>query len=681
MESDQGRSTRWLWRIPCEYQDDREFVSSEFGTSTDRLSVTLSSDGQAAKGRWNGIRFQGDGKGGSRIRGGIYENEFVLTDQGWKFSLMHFYAMYAGNYSTGWRNIDNKTIPIIPYHFTPDTVSPIPPPAGEAPATAATSEQLATRISRLNDEDEVRNLQNAYGYYLDRRMWDDVVDMFVPNATVSLGGASFRGPAGVRQAMERKGPQGLTLGILNDHPIFDTIVEVHPDGRGATARGFEIGMIGDVTARTSSWEFNVFRNEFVRDADGLWKFKALNISPLVVANYSTGWGYGSIVSSTQTVPPFLSTLNRSAKSFPPDGSNTSLSSLARRLARSAAFDGAENLSAAYGYYLDDLRCEELGAIHASYGHKASPFSGWFQTPARVAKACKVVYGEVQNPNPQRSSISFHWRPQPVVLTSMDGRSATLRARLLQPGTSITGSGGFNGAIYHDQMALEDGKWKLWSITIDEHYWTSSGWSGGWAGVRMPNVTNTTAPRNASSASALNTRFPPDIPLTALGEREATFRGGSGRTITWPEIQRMWFQYRNPVSGRVPDSYWPGCVPCGVRSGWNLTDRGWLEPPTGPTLLSVTSGANIVNVHVRAGPGEPVEGAVELSEGGKARSTQVLSEGVATFTIPLDESGVHTLTASYGGSERLREGKAVVTVTAIGPPPFPAETGGADRDGR
>ena len=30
----------------------------------------------------------------------------------------------------------------------------------------------------MNDEDKVRNLQNAYGYYMDRKMWDDVTDLF-----------------------------------------------------------------------------------------------------------------------------------------------------------------------------------------------------------------------------------------------------------------------------------------------------------------------------------------------------------------------------------------------------------------------------------------------------------------------------------------------------------------------
>ena len=691
-ESVQGPAAIQAWLKTDAGAMDGVQPGSLYALVAENPLVTLSPDGKTAKGRFNGIRFMGDGAGATRIQGGIYENEYVYSGGRWRLSFLHHYAMYAGNYTHGWRNIDNKTIPIIPYHFTPDTVSPIPPPSDDAPATDATAAQLAKRIARLNNEDAVRNLQNSYGYYVDRRMWDDVVDLFGANASASVGAASYAGKDGVRRFLERMGPQGLTVGILNDRPIFDTIVHVDDNGAEAVARGFEIAMVGDVTAKTASWEFNLFRNVFAKDpVDGLWKFKAIHLSPLSVANYSAGWGKGSLAPQVTTPPGFLSTLGRTVEAkviplSPEDvaAGNVTVAELARRLARAAAYDGAENLSGAYGYYLDDLSCNNLGAIHARWGNKASPFTGWYQTPARVAGACKANYGEPKA-NVQRGSISFHWRPQPVILAATDGRSATLRARLLQPGTSLTGSGGFNGAIYHDQMALEDGHWRLWSITIDEHYWTSS-WTSGWHNARLPNATATAAAPAASTTAAnasrpasgggLGAKYPPDILLTEVGEREATFRGGSGRTLNWPEIQIMWFQYRNPVTGRVPARYWPGCVPCRVRSGWNLTDRGYREPPTGPTRVTVTSGANIVNVRVAGGPDEPVAGTVELREAGRVRASTTIAALGATFTMPLDESpNVHTLTAVYLGSERLDPGHRVATVTVVGPPPFPTETSG------
>ncbi len=41
-------------------------------------------------------------------------------------------------------------------------------------------------VSAMNDEDKVRNLQNAYGYYVDRKMWDDVTDLFTEDGTLEI---------------------------------------------------------------------------------------------------------------------------------------------------------------------------------------------------------------------------------------------------------------------------------------------------------------------------------------------------------------------------------------------------------------------------------------------------------------------------------------------------------------
>lgn len=547
--------------------------------------VSLSEDGESAKARWNGLRFQGDGNGGTRIQGGIYENEYVwIKESGWRFSLLKYYAMYKGPYVGGWRNIDGKGIPIIPYHFTPEGSGlPIPDPVGESPKWNGTIDELNARIQRLNDEDEVRNLMHAHGYYVDRRMWTDVVELHTANTTIYIRRGeqttTYSGLKGARQALERMGPEGLTQGINNDHPIFDLIVDVHENGKEAIARGIEIAMIGDINNnRFASWEFNIFRNQFIKE-NGLWKVKTVDITPVIAADYYKGWGDGGLNAHNTYIPPYLNTTStgyRSLRLIQKSDTNTTLTDLARRLSRSATYDGSENQSHAYGYLLDDLQCGLMGSLFARRGHKSSPFAGFFITPERIATACYTSYGT--NRSTLRSSISFHWRPQPVIFVSHDGRSATLRARLLQPSTSATRAGSFNGAIYHDQVVYENGRYRLWSVTIDEFYWQSSSWEGGWSAAK---------PRNASEpepgGATWTKRYPPDVTIKDVGERESTFVGGSGKVIQWPDIQRMWWQYRNPVSGRVPEYYWPGCVPCRVRSDWALEANGFQEPPTGPVV--------------------------------------------------------------------------------------------------
>jgi hypothetical protein len=194
----------------------------------DQPLANLSADGRSAKVRWMGLLMSGDGQGGTRIEGGIYENEYVLDGRTWKISLSRYYPQYEGDHAEGWYNIDNGELPVVPYHFTlAESGIPLPPATGTPPRSGATLADLERRVQALNDEDKVRNLQHAYGYYVDRRMWDDVVDLFAKDAVVEIAGVgTFRGPEGVRRAMERMGPAGLTQGVLNDRPIFDAIVRV-----------------------------------------------------------------------------------------------------------------------------------------------------------------------------------------------------------------------------------------------------------------------------------------------------------------------------------------------------------------------------------------------------------------------------------------------------------------------
>ncbi|KAK0716398.1 hypothetical protein B0H67DRAFT_646026 [Lasiosphaeris hirsuta] len=567
--------------------------------------VNIAADNRSGKGRYNSWRFQGDGKGQTTLQGGIYENEyrFVNAAQGgakgeWKIEVMRYYPLYEGNYEEGWRNYGGRDFGAVPpFHYTPDEAGlPVLPGKEVVETREEGVEELTRRIEALNDEDEVKNLQHAYGYYLDRRMWTDVEDLFGDGAGGNWGGVftvdnvgSWSGKGGVRKALEKwMGPEGLKQGVLNEHLIFNTIVSVRSSMASgeiiADSRGIEVALIGDRFIGKEEWRIGFFQNSFVK-RNGTWQFLNITIAPLVVANYSTGWGKGGTFPKSTITPQLLaSTRVHTITSPPPSPSNTTtnLTDLERRIRRSAAYDGAENISSAYGFYIDFIDgagCFNMSAIHHTLGHKESPFTGFYQTQKRVLDACTASYGTSSIPS--RASISFHWRPQPVVLVSSDGRSASLRARLLQPATARgSGSAQIRGGMYHDQVVLDAaGVWRLWSVTIDEFYWNSGSWKTGWNGV-TPRAANASDP----GPRDLTRQFPPDLALTAMGERERGFQGGTGRFAAWPDIQKMWFMYRNPVSGREPggqyNGYWPGCVPCQHRPEWRMEKFGWEEPPTG-----------------------------------------------------------------------------------------------------
>ncbi|KAM7192724.1 hypothetical protein V8F33_008185 [Rhypophila sp. PSN 637] len=687
--------------------------------------ITLSADGKSAKGRWHCLRFMGDGKGSSRIEGGIFENQYALVGERWKISLMRYYPLYAGSYRDGWKNVGGKGLPVIPYHYTPDEAG-IPilnqKPSAAPEGKSLSPEELVYRISQLNEEDEVRNLVHSMGYYVDRRMWDDVIDLFTPNGTISVdSNTSPPGASGLQSVLNGMGPAGLTRGILNDHPIYQTTVELAPDGLSAIARGLEIGMIGDHANRSAQWQFCTFRHTLVRDPDtSIWKIQNLNYSRLLVAEYAAGWASGGVLpakASPPTPPAFLlnflnysSSVPRRPESWIPllrEGVHPTselLPDLARRLLRSSSFDETENLSSAYGFYIDDVRCSLFGDLHAQKGFKASPGIGWYRSPSRITTACAARYGPNTaslNPAP-RGSIPFHWRIQLVVLTSHDGRSSTLRGRNLQTGTGLnstsgfSGLAGFNGGIYHDQMVLEEheGKTrrKIWSLTIDEFYWNSASWGTGWANVdrassssplikrrSYPPTTNfkagNTMEKRQASGSLEN--FPPDVSIKdpLFGTRYQGFMGGPPPSVSWPNILPMYWEYRNPVSGRVPSggTYWgPGCVPCRVKPDWFLTNNGYEEPATGPTLISVnatiTKGEDGETGDLSAGPEETIWGYVELRKGNRSANLMgealLDNEGFASFTVPkgdLKAGQVNQLVVYYAGNDRVKPGRGVVDV--------------------
>ena len=681
----------------------------------DQPLITLSVDGKSAKGRYHSLQLLGDGKGGTKIQGGLMENQYVLASTGegggdvWKIKLLRYFPMYVGDYKKGWVNVGNNSLPIVPYHYrAEDAGTPILLPESlrsQSPSVAPLDlEELKYRITRLNDEDEVRNLQHSSGHYVDRRMWPDVADLYAPGATVLRDGVAQT----LEDQFASNGPAGLTRGVNNDHPIYQMTVEISPDGTEAVARGLVIGMLGNAVEKTAEWRFITFRHRYARNPNtNIWQVKQGALFPKIHANYSSGWGLGGTLpaKTTQdaTPPPFLNVLGRLSNTtqksqdwMPPwreDVNSTEdvLRDLERRLKRSTAWDESENVSSAYGYYIDDVRCHYIGTLHADKGFKQSPGVGWYRTPERIGGACSSRYGNGSD-GALRSSVPLHWRLQPVILVSQDGRSSTARVRNLQIGTAkgtarngYAGNSGFNGGMYHDQFVLEEkngmSRRKLWSLVIDEFYWNSGSWAGGWAGVN-----STAVGRRAERGGPVQRRqqgiggYIADLSLNdpGMGPREVGFMGGPPPTVRWPEIQRMWWEYRNPVTGRVPaDSYWPGCVPCKARPDWGLMANGYQEPATGPTLINATvdSPSMRVTATVTGGPDEPVEGVVQLRRGN--RSTNLMGEvrlnattgNTAVFLVRLDGSfvsGPVELDIFYLGSDRLQPGKQRVVFHVLPP---------------
>jgi hypothetical protein len=578
--------------------------------------ANLSVDGNSAKVRWETWIFHGAG-GQARIEGGMFENEYVRQDGVWKISKAHYYPEFDGPYETGWTNWGGGDLPVVPRHYTIDSSGiPIPPAVGAAPASKATLAALQQRVDRLNDEDRVRNLQSAYGYYQDRKMWDDVVDLFAKDGVVEIGGLGiWRGPASIRRWFETMGPPGLKHGQLHDRVQFSVTVEVAPGGNEAWARGIELGMLGEADQEKGWWEIATFRNRFVKE-DGVWKIREMRRFPQMKADIFQGWGKSRIVEAvpggankpdaalpsadtTQpglAMPAFLGTHPVTGKQIRSAGNGKTVATKAltaaisatnnaapitiaegrRRLARSAAFDGVMNVSAAYGHFLDDEHTAGFLSVLAVKGFKGS------RTGYNVTRASNVGARVNGAPPTTREGISYHWLLQPVVLVSDDGRSASGRMRLFQPRTAKTvgKAGDFLAAsvlasTYHDRYVLEDGIWRIWDLTVDGQYIRPVAFKDGiWAKAKDP-VPAPAAAARAPARPAAAARAPSPNNITAAD------LGVTASNLQWPAIMPMWFSYTNPVSGRVPELFQPDCVPCVIRPDLRLDANGYQQTPDAP----------------------------------------------------------------------------------------------------
>src|SRR5262249_1247656 len=99
-----------------------------------------------------------------------------------------------------------------------------PPPAPDLTPRLAKAlarvQSIDARAERVQDIDELRNLQAAFGYYVDKALWDDVVDLFADNGTMELGlNGVYAGKNSIRKYLYSLtgGKAGLRPGELNNH--------------------------------------------------------------------------------------------------------------------------------------------------------------------------------------------------------------------------------------------------------------------------------------------------------------------------------------------------------------------------------------------------------------------------------------------------------------------------------
>ena len=170
-------------------------------------------------------------------------------------------------------------------------------------AVSAAIEALVRRVTALEDANAIRRLHHAYGYYIDKCQYDEVVDLFANDSEQRFLNGIYRGKAGARRlycdwfrSLFTQGHNGPSYGFLLDHLMLQDVVDVAPDGRSARlrARCFMQGGVHESKQERIAglpqmfWEGGIYENQYVKE-DGVWKIRVLNYNMLWQADYEGGW--------------------------------------------------------------------------------------------------------------------------------------------------------------------------------------------------------------------------------------------------------------------------------------------------------------------------------------------------------------------------------------------------------
>ena len=380
----------------------------------------------------------------------------------------------------------------------------------ESPQATARTAQIANleaRADRVKDANDIKRLQRAYGFYVDKGEWDQVADLFAPDASVEYANEGvYVGQERIREYLKRLGGghNGLAEGVLNNHMILQPVVHVAPDGLTAKGRWRALIQEGHYK-KDAQWGEGTYENEYVKE-EGVWKIRRLHWYVGFLAPYQGGWAkvkpldafVGDVVKDFPAdkpptnvykpypaayVPPYHyenPVTGLSAVSAPPTANtDASLAPWEIEVARVEAHDAVENLQAIYGYYFDKNQWDQVADLFTDDATYEVEQRGVYKGKARIRQALDLI-GDA---GAQQGLLNDEFQLQPIIHVAKDGKTAKARWRTLEMKGVHGKAGQWGAGVYENEYALQDGKWKISKL----HYYLTfrADYDKGWAKGTQP----------------------------------------------------------------------------------------------------------------------------------------------------------------------------------------------------
>ena len=421
-------------------------------------------------------------------------------------------------------------------------------PAHTATPQPASVERLERDTARLEATRSVRHLQRAWGFYIDRALWNEAADLFATDATLELDGDGvYVGRDRIRQYLLQRGggQQGLRWGQLAEYIQLQPVIHVAADGRTAQARWRDLALLGQ-WQQWARWGEGLYENTYVR-RDGVWQIQSMRRHLRFEVPFDKGWMRAAAAAPQRNTAITLAPDRPSSvayQTFPAvdvpafhytrdqlgrvdgqvaDKAPADEAVLQAQLMRLADRDAIENLQAGWGYYMDRQQWDDVAGLFAANGRFEYGQRGVYVGAQRIRQAL-LLLGPA---GPQPGWLNNHLQLQPVIHVAADGRRAWGRwegiQQLGEPGTA----GAWGLGVYENEYVKQGNTWRIASL----HFWQTA--------LADYDLMWTRGPIPAAGPSAV---LPPDLPPTV-----------SYRSL--PGVSLPPFHYPHPVTGK-PIVTWP-----------------------------------------------------------------------------------------------------------------------------